>query len=120
MRIRPLLAKNCFACHTGSKMGGLQLDSREHLLQGGKDGPVIVPGDPDNSDLVQAVRQIHERFKMPPTAKLTEQAVDDLAAWVKTATVWPDPAAVIQAAAESGEYVIPPGQRALLSLQTRS
>ena len=32
-RVRPVLSKNCFACHTTSKLGGLQLDSREHLLQ---------------------------------------------------------------------------------------
>src|SRR5207247_2627581 len=37
-RIRPLLANNCFACHTSSQMGGLQMDSRENLLKGGKSG----------------------------------------------------------------------------------
>src|SRR5690349_223572 len=78
-RVRPVLAKNCYACHTSSKMGGLQLDSREHLMQGGKDGPVLVPGDPEQSVLIQAVRQTHERFKMPPTAKLPEQEIQDLA-----------------------------------------
>src|SRR5947209_16630183 len=73
-RVRPVLAKNCFACHTNSKMGGLQLDSLEHVLQGGKDGPVVVPGDPDKSLLIQAVRQTHARYKMPPAAKLSDQA----------------------------------------------
>ena len=34
-RVRPVLSKNCYACHTNSKLGGLQLDSREHLLKGG-------------------------------------------------------------------------------------
>ena len=38
-------------------MGGLRLDSREGLLKGGKSGPAIVPGDPDKSLLIQAVRQ---------------------------------------------------------------
>ena len=33
-RVRPVLSKNCYACHTNSKLGGLQLDSREHVLQG--------------------------------------------------------------------------------------
>ena len=91
-RVRPVLAKNCFACHTSSNMGGLQLDSREHLLQGGKDGQVVTPGDPDNSLLIQAVRQTNERFKMPPTAKLQSHEIEDLAAWVKAGAVWPETA----------------------------
>ena len=49
IRIRPLLAKKCFACHTNLRMGGLQLDSREGLLKGGDSGPAIVLGDPDSA-----------------------------------------------------------------------
>ena len=44
MQVRPLLAKNCWACHRQSAMGGLRLDSREAILKGGKSGPAIVPG----------------------------------------------------------------------------
>jgi len=117
MRVRPVLAKNCFACHTGSKMGGLQLDSREHLLQGGKDGVVVVPGDPDASVLIQAVRQTHDRFKMPPTGKLPEREIDDLAAWVKAGAVWPETDTPIQPASSGSEYVIRPDQRAFWSFQ---
>src|SRR5579885_2879355 len=80
MRVRPVLAKNCYACHTASRMGGLQLDSRQHLLAGGNDGPAVVPGDPDKSLLIQAVRRTHERFKMPPQGPLPEKEVSDLAA----------------------------------------
>jgi Protein of unknown function (DUF1553)/Protein of unknown function (DUF1549)/Planctomycete cytochrome C len=116
-RVRPVLVKNCFACHTNSKMGGLQLDSREHLLQGGKDGPVVVPGDPEKSILIQAVRQTHERFKMPPAARLPEQAIDDLAAWVKSGAVWPDAPVIQPPAAAAGEYVIRPDQRTFWSFQ---
>ena len=49
MRVRPLLVEKCYACHTEEKMGGLQLDTREHAMKGGKDGVVIVPGDPKKS-----------------------------------------------------------------------
>src|SRR6476469_5767362 len=52
-RIRPLLASNCFACHTQSAMGGLRVDSRDALLKGGDTGPAIVPGDPDKSTLLK-------------------------------------------------------------------
>src|SRR5205814_5569695 len=56
-RIRPVLAANCYECHTEEQLGGLRLDSREALLQGGKRGPAIVPGDPERSLLVAAIRQ---------------------------------------------------------------
>src|SRR3954469_18798091 len=88
-RVRPVLSKNCYPCHTNSKLGGLQLDSREHLLQGGASGPAIVPGQPESSLLIQAVRRTHERLKMPPQGKLADEEIASLAAWVKMGAVWP-------------------------------
>ncbi|MCC7153435.1 MAG: hypothetical protein IT161_02600, partial [Bryobacterales bacterium] len=61
MKVRPVLARNCYACHTQSKMGGLRLDSREAILAGGKTGPAIIAGDPEKSLLIQAVTHKHER-----------------------------------------------------------
>src|SRR5437868_4645242 len=63
--VRPVLAANCYDCHAEEKMGGLRLDSREGLLKGGKSGPAIIPGDPEKSLLIQAVRQTRETLKMP-------------------------------------------------------
>jgi len=63
------------------------VDSREAILQGGKRGAAIVPGDPDNSLLIQAVRQIGD-LKMPKDSKLDEQEVADLVAWVKMGAPW--------------------------------
>ena len=88
MRVRPVLAKACYACHTDSAMGGLQLDSREHLLTGGKSGPAVVPGDPDQSKLIQAIRYTGAR-KMPPAGKLKDDEIASLEAWVKGGAVWP-------------------------------
>ena len=88
-KIRPLLAGKCFACHTDAKLGGLRLDSRDAIIRGGKTGPAIVPGKPDQSLLIQAVSRRHERLKMPPTETLTEAQVADLVAWVKADAVWP-------------------------------
>jgi mono/diheme cytochrome c family protein len=90
MRIRPLLAKNCWSCHTTTRLGNLQLDSRDNLLRGGKTGPAIVPGDPDHSLLIQAVRRTHPTLKMPPTGPLAEADLADLTAWVKNGAPWPD------------------------------
>ena len=56
-RVRPVLANNCYACHTENKLGGLRVDSRVALLQGGKSGPAIVPGRPEESLLIKAIRQ---------------------------------------------------------------
>jgi mono/diheme cytochrome c family protein len=89
-RIRPLLANNCFACHTNTRMGGLQLDSREHVLKGGNSGPAIVAGKPEESLLIRAVTQTHERLKMPPGGKLKDAEIANLAAWIKAGAIWPE------------------------------
>ncbi|MGH9629838.1 MAG: DUF1501 domain-containing protein [Bryobacteraceae bacterium] len=60
MRVRPLLAKNCFSCHSSSKMGGLEMTSRESLLKGGQSGPAIVPGDAQGS-LLTRVKDLKSR-----------------------------------------------------------
>ena len=113
-RIRPVLAKNCYACHTGSRMGGLRLDSREHLLKGGAEGPVVVPGDAEKSLLIQAVRQTHARLKMPPGGKLAPREVEDLVSWINAGVVWPESPAPVPS---GPEYVIRPDQRAFWAFQ---
>jgi cytochrome c553 len=62
-------------------MGGLRVDSRELLLRGGKSGPAVTPGDAESSRLYRAV-SYHETLKMPPTGKLTEGQIADIAAWI--------------------------------------
>jgi len=81
-KIRPLLVQNCFKCHTDDPNSHLRLDSRAALLLGGKRGPAIVPGDPEKSLLIEAVRQTGD-LKMPKNGRLDEQQVADLVAWVK-------------------------------------
>src|SRR5271165_5782572 len=106
MRVRPVLATNCFSCHTNTSMGGLQMDTRDHLLKGGTRGPAIVPGNPDASLLLQAVRQTHA-LKMPPGGRLKDSEIADLAEWVKGGAVWGSSVAAIKAP----EYVITEAQR---------
>jgi len=111
-RVRPVLAQNCFACHTNSQMGGLRLDSREGLLKGGKSGPAVVPGDPGKSVMISAVRQTGE-IKMPRNGHLTEAQIGDLTNWVKDGAVWPEAAKTSQAAGSG----IRPEQRNFWSFQ---
>src|SRR5437867_4049798 len=82
-KIRPLLASQCFACPSGASASAkLDLHSREAILKGGGRGPAIVPGDPEKSLLVRAVR-FDGAVKMPPGRKLAPEQVKDLAEWVR-------------------------------------
>lgn len=82
-RIRPVLSENCFGCHgTEKQKSSLRLDSIAAILKGGEHGAALVPGDPEKSRLILAIRYDSEP-KMPPKAKLPQQAIDDLTAWVK-------------------------------------
>jgi cytochrome c553 len=110
-RIRPVLAQNCFACHTNSQMGGLRLDSLDGLLKGGKSGPAVVPGAPEKSMLVTAIRQTTE-IKMPKNGHLSDAQINDLTAWVKDGAVWPT-----EKATQAGGYIIRPDQKNFWSFQ---
>ncbi len=91
-KIRPILATHCAKCHasTAEKLrGGLRLDNREALRKGGDSGPAIVPGQPDESLLLQAIRYRDEDLKMPPKGKLPDAVVADFEAWIKMGA--PDP-----------------------------
>src|SRR5215218_5140612 len=89
-KIRPLLAANCFACHGESAMAGLRVDSREGLLRGGANGPVVVPGDPEKSALLKAVQHAEGFPRMPRgRAKLPAADIEALAEWIRAGAVWP-------------------------------
>ncbi len=91
-RIRPLLARHCYGCHSARATevrGSLRLDSREGWQAGGDSGPVIVPGEPDESLLIEAVRYETEGFEMPPSGKLSSREIADLERWVALGA--PDP-----------------------------
>jgi len=91
-RIRPLLADKCYKCHStlAEKIkGGLLLDSREGMLKGGDSGKVIVPGDPETSLLIKAVRYTDPDLQMPKDKKLDDDEIANLEKWVRMGA--PDP-----------------------------
>jgi hypothetical protein len=93
-KIRPLLARRCYECHSSqakSLKGGLRLDGRNAAMKGGDTGPAIVPGDPDASPLVAAVR--YEDLEMPPDGKLPTDEIELLAEWVRRGAPFPADAA---------------------------
>src|SRR4051812_26551208 len=119
-RIRPILANNCYSCHTENKLGGLRVDSRVALLAGGKSGPAIVVGRPDESPLIQAVTQADPKKRMPLAAvKLKDKEVADLRYWIQAMSAfWPEETAKPNpAAAQSARFVLRPQQRNFWSFQ---
>lgn len=91
-KARPVLAAQCFGCHshaTNKSKGGLMLDSLAAMLQGGASGPAIVPGKPDESLLIKAVRYHDEDLQMPPKGKLGDAEIKALTDWVQAGAIWP-------------------------------
>jgi hypothetical protein len=89
-KVRPVLVESCVKCHgAGKQSSGLRLDSREAALEGGLNGPAVVPGEPEKSLLVRAVRRTHEDIKMPPKAALPGAAVEAITEWVRMGAPWP-------------------------------
>ena len=88
-RVRPLLIARCHECHAADKQkGNLRLDSRAGALAGGDTGPAIVPGKPDESLLVDAIRY-GQTYQMPPKGRLPEEDVAVLVEWVRRGAPWP-------------------------------
>jgi hypothetical protein len=103
--VRPVLVEHCFKCHgNGKTKGGLSLTSRAGILKGGDSGPVLVPGDPAKSMLIQAVRYEGET-RMPPKDKLPDRAIADLTAWVQRGAPWPATPAAGEAIRSAGSPI---------------
>jgi hypothetical protein len=85
-KIQPVFEAKCYKCHSAQSeklKGGLRLDSRDGLLRGGDTGAAMVPGHPEQSLLIKAIRYIKDDLQMPPKEKLSAQQIADFEAWVK-------------------------------------
>jgi hypothetical protein len=83
LKIRPVLVQHCYECHAADSKtlrGGLLVDSRQGLLLGGESGAAVVPGKPEESRLISALR--HEDFEMPPKEKLSQAIIRDFEKWI--------------------------------------
>lgn len=90
-KVRPLLVEHCYSCHSANAkklQAGLYADSRAALIHGGDSGAAIVPGDPDASLLVEAVR--YDGYEMPPKGKLSDDDIATFEQWVAMDAPWPD------------------------------
>jgi hypothetical protein len=88
--IRPVLASKCYGCHSANAKilkGGLRLDTAEQVRAGGESGPVVVPGQPEKSALISALK--YESNEMPPSGKLPDAVINDFVKWIAMGA--PDP-----------------------------
>ena len=84
-KIRPLLMKHCYECHSeeaGKAKGGLQLDSKQALENGGDSGEVLDLESPDASLLLESVSYSNPKLRMPPKYKLSDNEIADLKTWI--------------------------------------
>jgi hypothetical protein len=111
-KVRPILVEHCYRCHSAEAerlRGSLHLDTKEGWQKGGDSGPAIVPGDPENSLLVEAVKYEDPAVQMPPKGKLPDAAIDVLVEWVKRGA--PDPRTAAPKAAQKKTIDVEAGKR---------
>mgnify|MGYP003704391197 CR=1 FL=1 len=97
-KIRPVLVERCHECHaaTGKVKAGLRLDHAEGWLRGGDSGPAVIPGKPDESPLIKAIRYTKLEFEaMPPKSALPKEEVALLEDWVRRGAPAPAEAAPV-------------------------
>lgn len=88
--VRPLLVENCMECHgADTQEGGLRLDDGPALFQGGDSGPVVRPGQPDESRLILLIRGDDKELSMPPGQRMDASQIEILERWVRDGAVWP-------------------------------
>lgn len=92
-RVRPLLAQHCWECHAEeTQESELRLDRREALVAGGLSGrAAVVPGEPDQSLLIEAIGYEGE-LQMPPGGRLSDKQIAVLRLWVELGAPWPESA----------------------------
>ncbi|MBA4146872.1 MAG: DUF1553 domain-containing protein [Verrucomicrobia bacterium] len=92
-KIRPVLVNRCYKCHSTDSeklKGNLSVQFREAILKGGNNGPAIVPGKPEESLLIAAIRHDDPDLKMPPKGeKLSDSEINDFVTWIRMGA--PDP-----------------------------
>ncbi len=95
LKVLPIFKAKCFGCHgddAAKLKGDFDLRSRAALLAGGESGePGIIPGRPEESLLLRAVRW--DGLEMPPKEndRLTVEQIAAIETWIKSGAAWPAP-----------------------------
>lgn len=92
-KVRPIFVDHCYECHSATAdevEAELLLDSKWGWMTGGESGPAIIPGNLDDSLVIDAVRYEENKVTaMPPRSKLSDQEIEILEKWVQMGA--PDP-----------------------------
>jgi mono/diheme cytochrome c family protein len=92
-RVLPIFQANCYDCHGGLyHRGGLSMSTRAGLLQGGNDGAAIVPGNAEQSLLIQLIRHegpADDPMPMPPKSKISDADIATVTQWIQAGAVMP-------------------------------
>jgi cytochrome c len=90
-KVQPIFQANCYRCHGGmNRRGGLSLATKTGIMKGGKDGAVVVPGNPEGSLLVKLIRHegpAKDPKPMPPKGKLTDAEIGTVERWIRAGAV---------------------------------
>ncbi len=89
--IKPILAKKCYSCHgPGEQQSGLRLDEREWATAEADSGSIaIVPGNPDESELVRRITSHDEFERMPPEGpEVSPEEVETIRRWIAEGAIW--------------------------------
>lgn len=93
--IRPVLLERCIECHGSiNQKGGLRLDSRQAIIEGGKSGSVIVLGNPNASKLISSIKH-QGQLKMPRDKKLPDIQIKAFEKWITLDLPWPDSVKIV-------------------------
>jgi Protein of unknown function (DUF1553)/Protein of unknown function (DUF1549)/Planctomycete cytochrome C len=93
-QIRPILSESCYQCHgpdQNKRKAKLRLDLREGLFRSADGVTVVVPGKPDDSELVERISSDDPELRMPPpksAARLTAEQIGQIKRWVAEGAEW--------------------------------
>ena len=92
INVRSILAHNCYACHNATKTkGGLRLDKKEFIFKGGENGPILVAGNSEKSDMIRRVKLPFGHDDAMPTKgkRLSKEDIAMLEYWIQQGAPWP-------------------------------
>ena len=93
LEVRSIFAHNCYKCHSSEKIKGeLRLDRKDFVFKGGESGEVIIPGHPEESEMIRRLLLPRDdEESMPPKGKsLSEKEIETLQFWIRAGAPWPD------------------------------
>jgi hypothetical protein len=79
--IQPIFDRACISCHGGQ--AGLYLENFDYLMAGGANGPVVVPGNPNASELVKSIQGLSQPAMPLGDVSLSSSEVEAIILWIE-------------------------------------